>query len=189
MITVRKIDSAARKLVELLSRSGKKLVLAESCTGGLIAATLTKIPGVSEHLCGSAVTYQLETKTAWLEIPESVVKRDDAVTRDVAELMAIQVLAKTPQADVAAAVTGHLGPNVPAKLDGVVFVAVAVRTGPKSSKPKVRCKKYRFADPQTSARQPAPDRTAARKLRLKRQRLAVFQALSDTAAVVRATSR
>jgi PncC family amidohydrolase len=183
MASIREIDGAARRLVELLSRSGRKLVLAESCTGGLVAATLTKIPGVSEYLCGSAVTYQFATKSAWLGIPKSVVERDDAVTREVAIRMANAVLERTPQANVAAAVTGHLGPNAPAKLDGVVFVAVAIRSDSKKAAVTTHCRRYQFVDDGTK-KQPATDRTAARKLRLKRQRLAVLQVISDVSRAI-----
>ncbi|MGE3314209.1 MAG: CinA family protein [Planctomycetaceae bacterium] len=179
MTSIREIDNAARKLVELLSRSRRKLVLAESCTGGLVSATLTKIPGVSQYFCGSAVTYQLETKTEWLDIPEKVVQRDDAVTREVAVMMATQVLERTPQADIAASVTGHLGPEAPQRLDGVVFVAIAERA--KKGEPSVRCRKYHFPEKKIASRQPSANRTAGRKLRLKRQRLAVLQVISDVA--------
>jgi nicotinamide mononucleotide (NMN) deamidase PncC len=61
------------------------------------------------------------------------------VSREVAEQMAVRVLAKTPEADLAAAVTGHLGPNAPARLDGLVFAAVAWRTAPRVVVRRLRC--------------------------------------------------
>ena len=58
----------AEQLVRQLEQAGRKLVLAESCTGGLIAAELAKVPGVSNWLCGSAVTYRIPVKIDWLNV-------------------------------------------------------------------------------------------------------------------------
>jgi nicotinamide-nucleotide amidase len=185
MTTVREVDTAARDLVVLLKKHSWNLVLAESCTGGLIAATLTKIPGVAQHFCGSAVTYQLPTKSAWLGIPAEVVAKNDAVTREVAEAMAVQVLERTPQADIAAAVTGHLGPNAPKSLDGLVFVAVAVRAVAKNDPPIVRCGKYRFTENKKTGRKAELDLATARKFRHERQRRAAQTFLVDTAKMLR----
>ena len=118
---------AARLLVRILSEHKIKIVFAESCTGGLVSATLTRIPGVSSWLCGSAVTYQEETKQAWLNVSAEDLGRFTAVSEQVTRAMAREVLAKTPQADLAVAVTGHLGPDAPPEIDGVVFVASCSR--------------------------------------------------------------
>jgi nicotinamide-nucleotide amidase len=117
----------AEQLVRLLEQNRQKLVLAESCTGGLIAAELAKVPGVSNWLCGSAVTYRSETKTAWLDVDAAVIQRHTAVCTEVAGQMVQGVLRITPEADIAAAITGHLGPDAPADFDGVVFIATALR--------------------------------------------------------------
>ncbi len=117
----------AEQLVRQLEQAGRKLVLAESCTGGLIAAELAKVPGVSNWLCGSAVTYRSETKSAWLQVdPESIAKHS-AVSTEVATQMVDGVLRNTPEADIAAAITGHLGPGAPAGFDGIVFIGTGVR--------------------------------------------------------------
>jgi nicotinamide-nucleotide amidase len=118
---------SARVLVDELIRRNMRVVFAESCTGGLVAATLTQIPGVSSWLCGSAVTYQEETKRAWLDVCENDLDVFTAVSEQVTRAMAQGVLEKTPQADIAVAVTGHLGPNAPPKIDGVVFIASVCR--------------------------------------------------------------
>ena len=94
---------------------------------GLVSATLTRIPGVSSWLCGSAVTYQNETKQAWLDVTEHDLREFTAVSEQVTRVMAAEVLAKTPQADLAVAVTGHLGPDAPAEMDGIIYVAGALR--------------------------------------------------------------
>lgn len=119
----------ARRVVTELSRRGLRLVLAESCTGGLIAATLSQFPGVSEYLCGSAVVYRTATKTAWLGVSSELLT-DPArgpVSGDAAAAIARAALARTPEAALALGITGHLGPNAPAELDGVVFVAIVRR--------------------------------------------------------------
>jgi nicotinamide mononucleotide (NMN) deamidase PncC len=73
------------------------------------------------------VTYQDGTKQAWLQIPESLLVQSGAVSETIAGWMSERVLANTPHADLAASVTGHLGPQAPARLDGVVFIAVSLR--------------------------------------------------------------
>jgi nicotinamide-nucleotide amidase len=121
------LESLAKLLVGELRVRKWQLVLAESCTAGLVSATLATIPGVSDSLCGSAVTYQDQTKMDWIAVrPESIAART-AVSEQVAQEMALGVLGMTVQANLAAAVTGHLGPGAPTSLDGVAFVAIARR--------------------------------------------------------------
>ena len=112
----------AKKLAEILFARSHRLVLAESCTCGAISAILGEIPGISHVFCGSAVTYQEETKSCWLEIEPQVFAEDTAVSSRVAEQMVSGVLRQTSHATVAASVTGHLGPNAPADQDGLIYV-------------------------------------------------------------------
>src|SRR5580658_9124836 len=105
------LEQLIDEIAELLSQLRMRLVFAESCTGGLAAASLARIPGISEFLCGSAVVYRLDTKMRWLEVPESMLIDVGPVSEPVARSMAEGVLAKTPEADLSASVTGHLGPN------------------------------------------------------------------------------
>ncbi len=118
--------AAALNLATGLREKGLKIVFAESCTAGLVSATLARIPGISDFLCGSAVVYRLDTKHRWLDIPEAMLQNPGPVSRPVAESMA-RVLMMTPEADVAAAITGHLGPNAPDGMDGLVWMAFARR--------------------------------------------------------------
>ncbi len=122
-------DAIAIQVQQVLQHTSQTLVLAESCTAGLIAATLGRIPGVSAVLAGSAVVYQVETKAAWLGVSRSLLDDPGPVSREVAEEMASRVLAFTPHASVALSITGHLGPEAPRELDGVAWCAVAVRGG------------------------------------------------------------
>ncbi|MDP1798829.1 MAG: nicotinamide-nucleotide amidohydrolase family protein [Planctomycetaceae bacterium] len=119
--------AAALDLATGLREKALKIVFAESCTAGLASATLARIPGISDHHCGSAVVYRLDTKHHWIDVPEAWLINPGPVSREVAEAMATGVLQKTPEADIAAAITGHLGPNAPAGMDGLIWMAVAVR--------------------------------------------------------------
>ena len=117
-----------RRIAELLRQKNLKVVFAESCTGGLVAGALTQMPGISDFHCGGMVVYRNETKQAYLGIPARLLKNPGPVSEIVAREMAARVLARTPEAAISAAVTGHLGPGAPPELDGVVFIAVALRS-------------------------------------------------------------
>lgn len=119
--------ASALVLATGLRENGLKIVFAESCTAGLVSATLARIAGISEHHCGSAVVYRLDTKHRWIDVPEPLLIDPGPVSQPVAEAMAQGVLEKTPEAGIAAAITGHLGPNAPEGMDGLVWMAVAVR--------------------------------------------------------------
>jgi nicotinamide-nucleotide amidase len=121
------IRALASHVVRLLQAKGQMLVLAESCTAGMVAASLAAVPGVSRFLCGSAVTYRDDTKICWLGVPGELLRRCTAVSQDVTCCMALQVLQRTREAQLAAAVTGYLGPDSPENCDGLYFVAVARR--------------------------------------------------------------
>ena len=121
------LSAAAHALSALLRDRDLRLVMAESCTGGRVAASLAAIPGISRWFCGSAVTYREATKVAWLDVDSELILRHSAVSREVSRSMALRVLAGTPEATVSIAVTGHLGPDAPPALDGRLFVAVAWR--------------------------------------------------------------
>lgn len=121
------LAETARRLAAQLAATGTRLVLAESCTGGLAAAALACVPGISQWFCGSAVTYRERTKVAWLDVAPAELARLSAVSGPVTSAMACGALRRTDEADLAAAITGHLGPDAPPEDDGRVWVAVAVR--------------------------------------------------------------
>jgi len=127
MTTQRDLSLAARCLSQTLSYKRVRVVFSESCTGGLVANSLTRIAGISEWHCGSAVVYRIETKAEWLGIDRAILKKPGPVSRVVAKMMAEGVLEKTPEADFAASVTGHLGPGAPANQDGLIYVGVSHR--------------------------------------------------------------
>jgi nicotinamide-nucleotide amidase len=121
------ITQEAAQLARRLAECDCRVVLAESCTAGLAAALLAAVPGVSAYLCGSWVTYREECKQAWLGVPAALLREKSAVSPEVTACMATEALRRTPSAQFAAAITGHLGPEAPETLDGVCFLAVATR--------------------------------------------------------------
>lgn len=129
MSTLKSLTTAAQRLAGLIDERRTRIVFAESCTAGLVAATVAQTAGVSQWLCGSAVTYRETTKSAWLGISAAQIQSHNVVSEFVAREMAVGVLRITPEAMFAAAVTGHLGPAAPPELDGVTYIAVAQRQG------------------------------------------------------------
>ena len=120
----------AEEVAALLVRRDCRLVIAESCTGGQVAAWLAGVPGISDHFCGSAVVYREATKSQWLGVSGELLATCSAVSPEVTRCLARQVLHRTAEAQLGVAVTGHLGPNSPRGLDGRIFLALATRSTP-----------------------------------------------------------
>lgn len=123
--------AAAATLLEACRARGLKLATAESCTGGLIAAVLTEVPGSSDVFDRGFVTYSNAAKTAMLGVAAGLIATYGAVSREAAEAMAQGALAAS-DADLAVAVTGVAGPGggSAAKPVGLVHLAAARRGGP-----------------------------------------------------------
>ena len=100
----------AERVLELLRQSGKTLATAESCTGGLIASMLTRIPGSSDAFHAGFVTYSNDIKSSVLGVPEAVLEEHGAVSEPVVAAMARGALARAG-ADYAIAVSGIAGPD------------------------------------------------------------------------------
>ena len=122
----------ARALLDGAKARGLKLATAESCTGGLIAATLAAVPGASAALERGFVTYSNEAKTELLGVPAELIAQRGAVSREVALAMAEGALKQSP-ADISVAVTGIAGPDGGSadKPIGLVHIAAARRNGPR----------------------------------------------------------
>lgn len=101
------------------------LTLAESCTGGAIAAKLTKVPGASDYFLGSLVTYSNAFKQEWLNVPPTTLAACGAVSKEVVEAMVQGLLQKTGS-DFGIAVSGIAGPAgaTPSKPVGTVWIAI-----------------------------------------------------------------
>jgi nicotinamide-nucleotide amidase len=118
----------AREVVEANRKAGRRVAVAESCTGGLISAALTEIPGSSEMFEAGYVTYSNAAKIKDLKISEDVVDTFGAVSVATAWAMARGALAAS-DADIAVAITGIAGPGggSPSKPVGTVVFATAER--------------------------------------------------------------
>lgn len=127
MIDDATFDLAAALLDELRRRRWL-LATAESCTGGLIAAALTAIPGSSYILDRGFVTYSNTAKHEMLGVPEAMIATHGAVSHAVAEAMAEGAIAYSA-ASLAIAVTGIAGPDggSPTKPVGLVWFGLAAR--------------------------------------------------------------
>jgi len=121
---------AAGALIAAAKARGVRVVTAESCTGGLIAAALTSMPGASAVLERGFVTYSNEAKTEMLGVPADLIARKGAVSQEVALAMVDGALKHSP-ADIAVAVTGIAGPDGGSdeKPLGLVHIAAAKRGG------------------------------------------------------------
>lgn len=122
------IDDLARRVVEENRASGRKVVLAESCTGGLVAAALTEIPGSSAVLDRGFVTYSNEAKMESLGVPLDIIETFGAVSIACVWAMAKGAL-QNSGADVAVAISGVAGPDGGTTLKpvGTVVFARVVR--------------------------------------------------------------
>ena len=116
----------ARRVLGACERRGCHLTTAESCTGGLIIACLTEIPGSSSVVERGYVTYDNRAKAEMLGVPAALFERVGAVSEEVARAMAEGALARAG-VDLAVAVTGIAGPGgaTPTKPVGLVHMAVA----------------------------------------------------------------
>ena len=125
---------AARRVVERNLTIGRRVAVAESCTGGLVAAALTEIPGSSDVLEAGFVTYSNDAKIDLLKVSADVIDTFGAVSIAVAWSMAQSALAAT-DADVAVAITGVAGPGGGSakKPVGTVVFARAERGGDPSA--------------------------------------------------------
>lgn len=129
-------DSLAAALGRALSAAGATMATAESCTGGLIGAYMTDVPGSSAYFVGGAITYSNAEKVRQLGVPESVLVEHGAVSRECVEAMA-RGCRERFGVDYAVAVSGVAGPGggTPDKPVGTVWLAVA---GPAGVSARVR---------------------------------------------------
>jgi nicotinamide-nucleotide amidase len=120
----------ARSLLDLCRSRKLTLATAESCTGGLVAAALTEVPGSSEVIDRGFVTYSNTAKRAMLGVRASVLANFGAVSKETAIEMAVGALEKA-DVDVSVAITGIAGPGgaTPGKPVGLVHFAAAARDG------------------------------------------------------------
>lgn len=116
-------------LLDLCRRKRLMIATAESCTGGLVTACLTDIPGSSAVVDRGFVVYSNEAKTEMLGVPAALITQHGAVSEPVARAMAKGALIRS-RAHLAVAITGIAGPGGSAvKPEGLVHFACAARRG------------------------------------------------------------
>jgi nicotinamide-nucleotide amidase len=130
----------ARDVLDAARAKNIRIVTAESCTGGLIAALLTEIPGSSEVVERGFVTYSNEAKEESLGVPSALLRKYGAVSEAVARAMADGAL-RHARAQLAIAVTGIAGPGGGSAEKPVGLVYVALADGHNTSSHE-----YRFGD-------------------------------------------
>lgn len=118
--------SVGKQIIDILSERKQTIVTAESCTGGMIAAALTDIPGASAALYGGYVTYANSAKSKMIQVQPRLIRDYGAVSNQVARAMA-DGARNTARVDYAVAVTGIAGPDggTEKKPVGLVYIAVS----------------------------------------------------------------
>ena len=114
----------------LLHERGLKLVLAESCTGGLLGSRITDVPGSSEYFLGSVVAYAYEAKVALLNVSWDTLNTKGAVSRETVLEMA-RGIHNAMKADIAISVSGIAGPGggTPDKPVGTTWIGLVTGKG------------------------------------------------------------
>ncbi len=122
------IEELAKRVIEANSAIGRKVTVAESCTGGLVAAALTEVPGSSAVLDRGFVTYSNESKMECLDVSLEIIETFGAVSIACAWAMAKGALERS-NADIAVAISGVAGPagGTDLKPVGTVVFARVVR--------------------------------------------------------------
>jgi len=155
----------AKTLAQLLLAKDWKLALAESCTGGLVCATLTELSGSSEWFERGYITYSNQAKTECLGVPTALIKAHGAVSEPVAKAMAegAQINAGV---DLAISITGIAGPNggTKDKPVGTVCFGWAIRNA--AGETVTTCQTKLFVGERQAIRQQATEHALAGLLQL-----------------------
>ena len=124
------LDELASRVIEIFREKGLSLAFAESCTGGMIAETITNVAGASDIFYGSAVTYVNSAKERILGVTRETLEKHGAVSSECAEEMACGAR-RVYGADVAMSVTGIAGPGggSEGKPVGTVWFGLATKDG------------------------------------------------------------
>jgi len=125
-----KVPQAAREIVRLLAAGGKNIAAAESCTAGLAADLIARVPGASRVFWGSFVTYSADAKVRMLGVSGELLEKEGAVSCGTALAMAEGALKKSG-AYLAFSITGLAGPagdgsETPV---GTVWIGIAEKSG------------------------------------------------------------
>tara|TARA_Y100000816_G_scaffold179305_1_gene129644 strand:+ start:679 stop:1152 length:474 start_codon:yes stop_codon:yes gene_type:complete len=126
------------KVVKLLRFKQIKISLAESCTGGLLASTITSISGASKIFTLGLVTYSNQSKIKILKVPKKIIIKHGAVSYETC-LSMVQNLSKISRSNISLSITGIAGPKGGTKNKPVGLVYIGIKKGT-----KILIKKYLF---------------------------------------------
>ena len=127
-----------KKIILLLKRKKLKLAIAESCTGGKLASTITSVSGASKVFSMGLVTYSNEAKNSILKVPKRILKKHGAVSVQCCLAM-VNNLSKISKANICISITRIAGPKGGSKLKpvGLVFIGIKIRK-------KITINRYNF---------------------------------------------
>jgi nicotinamide-nucleotide amidase len=119
------IFALAKLVGERLVKRRKSIAVAESCTGGMLGAAFTDVPGSSRYFLGGVISYADRVKVEQLQVPEATLRRYGAVSEQTAAAMASGVR-ELLHADIGVSITGVAGPDAEgSKPVGLTFIGIA----------------------------------------------------------------
>ena len=147
-----------KKLIQKLKKKRLKISFAESCTGGLLAQSITSINGASKVFNLSVVTYSNDSKSSILKVPKKIINKFGAVSEECC-LSMVKNLAKISKSQINVSITGIAGPKGGSKLKpvGLVFIGI-------SFKDKTNVYKYLFTNKTRSSIQKASAKAVVENL-------------------------
>ena len=120
-----------KSLVKTLTKKKLKISFAESCTGGLLASSITSISGASKIFNLGLVTYSNQAKIKFLKVNKNIIKKHGAVSHECCLAM-VNNLSKISKANINVSVTGIAGPNGGTKQKPVGLVYIGIKKGNKT---------------------------------------------------------
>ena len=124
------MKNLANKIVQKLIKKKLRISFAESCTGGLLSSCITSVSGSSKVFNLGLITYSNKAKVNILKVPNKVIKRYGAVSKECC-LSMVKNLSKISKANISVSITGIAGPNGGTKLKPVGLVYIGVKKGNK----------------------------------------------------------
>ena len=143
-----------KSLVKILTKKKLKISFAESCTGGLLASSITSIDGASKIFSLGLVTYSNQAKIKFLKVNKNIIKKYGAVSHECCLAM-VNNLSKISKANINVSITGIAGPKGSTKQKPVGLVFIGVKMGHKT-----QIKKFLFKNKKRSLIQKATVRKA-----------------------------
>ena len=120
-----------KSLIKILTKKKLKISFAESCTGGLLASSITSISGASKIFNLGLITYSNQAKIKFLKVNKNIIKKYGAVSHECCLAM-VNNLSKISKANISVSITGIAGPNGGTKQKPVGLVYIGVKKGNKT---------------------------------------------------------